>query len=81
VYHLSVLLEDGNETDLNNKVQELKDTLSQIDSSFDAELNRLFEAFNNEIFSAVRTNEIDILKEKLIPIRQRINVLLANCYQ
>ena len=81
VYQLSVLLEDGNETDLNNMVQELKDTLSQIDSSFDAELNRLFEVFNNEIFPAVRTSDIEILKERLIPVRQRINVLLANCYK
>jgi hypothetical protein len=81
VYHLSVLLEDGNETELNNKIHELKDTLSQIDSSFDDDLGRLFQAFNDEIFPAVRTNEIDLLKEKLIPVRQRINVLLANCYK
>ena len=81
VYHLSIVLEDGNETDLNIKVQELKDTLSQIDSSFDDDLGRLFQAFNNEIFPAVRTNDIDILKEKLILVRQRINILLANCYK
>lgn len=81
VYQLSVLLEEGNETELNNKVHELKDTLSQIDSSFDAELDRLFEVFNNEIFPAVRTNKIDILKESLIPIRQRINILFTNCYK
>ena len=81
VYRLSVVLEDGNETELNNKVHELKDTLSQIDSSFDAELDRLFEVFNNEIFPAVRTNKIDILKESLIPIRQRINILFTNCYK
>jgi hypothetical protein len=81
VYQLSVLLEEGNETELNNKVHELKDTLSQIDSSFDDDLGRLFQAFNDEIFSAVRTSDIEILKERLIPIRQRINVLLANCYK
>lgn len=81
VYHLSVLLEGGNEIDVNSKIQELKDALSRIDSSFDDELDRLFEAFNDEIITAVRTNEFDSLKEGLLHIRQRVNVLLANCYK
>lgn len=81
VYHTSLALEEGEETQLNAKVQELKDTLSQIDSTFDEELSRLFEDFNNAIFSAVRTQDTDILKEGLFLIRQRINVLLTNCYK
>lgn len=81
VYHTSLALEEGEESQLNAKVQELKDTLSQIDSTFDEELSRLFEDFNNAIFSAVRTKETDMLKERLFHTRQRINVLLANCYK
>lgn len=81
VYQTGIVLEEGKEPDVNNKIQELKDTLSQIDSSFDDELDRLFEDFNDEIFSALRTKETDILKERLFHTRQRINVLLANCYK
>lgn len=81
VYQTGIVLEEGEESQLNAKVQELKDTLSQIDTSFDDELDRLFEDFNKAIFSAARTQDTDILKEGLFLIRQRINVLLANCYK
>jgi gas vesicle protein len=81
VYQISVMLEAGNETEINTTVQELKDALSKIDSSFDDGLDRLFESFNNEILTAVRTNEIGTLKKLLQHIRQRINMLLANSYK